>query len=212
MEDGWAAYNPAPMLDALSNLLAPAVLERLTLVLNHVLRAEPVAVERLRPHAGRRLSLALAGWPTLLPPMPPTSWCVTPAGLLEWQGLAPGTASGASSTPASVDADADLRITVDASNPAALLARMLIGDRPAVQVEGDAQLAADVGWLLANLRWDVAADLERVFGPVVAHQVHQAGRALARGLRAALDAAGPLAARVAQVSSDLSSRFGGGRR
>ena len=122
-------------------------------------------------------------------------------------GGAPGGAPGATPPPA------DLRITVDASNPAALLARALAGERPTVQVEGDAVFAADIGWLLQNLRWDVAADLERLFGPLLAHQLHQVGRALARGLRGALDAfaaasSSPWADKLAQISS----RLGPGRR
>ena len=68
------------------------------------------------------------------------------------------------------------RCSVDAANPALLLARMLGGEPPPVQIDGDAQLAGDVNWLLQNLRWDVAADLERLFGPVVAQQLHQVGR------------------------------------
>ena len=59
----------------------------------------------------------------------------------------------------------DLAVQVDASNPALLLARMVGGEAPAVQIDGDAQLAGDVNWLLLNLRWDVAADLERL-GPI----------------------------------------------
>lgn len=163
-------------------MLAPPVLERLTLVLNHVLGSETVATERLQPHAGRALVLRLDGWPALLPPVPPLAWSVTPAGLLEWNGLAP-------------DASAALQVHVDASNPALLFARVLLGERPEVRIEGDAALAADIGWLLANLRWDVAADLERLFGRAVAQQLHQAGRALAGALRSALGAVGPLAER-----------------
>lgn len=196
------------MLDALSNLLAAPVLERLTLVLNHVLGAEPTAMERLRPHAGRSLTLQLTNWPALLPAPPVLAWRVTPAGLMEWGGM-----PGASGTAGTMPPPADLRVTVDASNPAALFARALAGDRPTVQVEGDAAFAADIGWLLQNLRWDVAADLERLFGPVVAHQLHQMGRALARGLRSALDAfaaasSSPWADKLAQISS----RLGPGRR
>jgi ubiquinone biosynthesis protein UbiJ len=193
------------MLDALANLLAPPVLERLTLVLNHVLRAEPVAQARLLGHAGARVTLQLSGWPSLLPPPPLLAWSITPAGLLEWRGL-PG-AGTAGSTEAGTPPTSELRITIDASNPAALVARALAGERPIVQVEGDAVLAADIGWLLDNLRWDVAADLERLFGPAVAHQVHQAGRALARGLRTALDRAAPWAERARAWG-----RFGAGRR
>jgi ubiquinone biosynthesis protein UbiJ len=40
--------------------------------------------------------------------------------------------------------------------------------------------------LLQNLRWDVAADLERLFGPQVAGVLHPVGRMLGQGLRTAL--------------------------
>jgi ubiquinone biosynthesis protein UbiJ len=182
-----AAYNSRAMLDALANLLAPAVLERLTLVLNHVIGAEPAAKARLAPHAGRVLVLELAGWPKLLPAPRGLAWRISPAGLLEWCGL-----------DATADA-AGLTMCVDASNPAAWMAKAIAGvvqgDRPAVQVSGDAQLAAEVGWLLDNVRWDVAAELERTFGPLVGAQLHRAGSALGRGLRAALRALAPLAER-----------------
>ena len=181
MGDGGAAYNRA-MLHSLHDMLAPAVAERLTLVINHVLGGEPVATERLRPHAGRTLALTLAGWPRLLPPPPALAWRVTPAGLLDWCGLH------------GVDAP-DLAVQVD-SNPALLLARMVGGEAPAVQIDGDAQLAGDVNWLLLNLRWDVAADLERLFGPVVAQQLHQVGRTLAAGMRTAIRTAAEIAERL----------------
>lgn len=182
MGDGGAAYNRA-MLHSLHDMLAPAVAERLTLVINHVLGGEPVATERLRPHAGRTLALTLAGWPRLLPPPPALAWRVTPAGLLDWCGLH------------GVDGP-DLAVQVDASNPALLLARMVGGEAPAVQIDGDAQLAGDVNWLLLNLRWDVAADLERLFGPVVAQQLHQVGRTLAAGMRTAIRTAAEIAERL----------------
>ncbi|MBL8289448.1 MAG: hypothetical protein JNL85_15820 [Rubrivivax sp.] len=169
------------MLDALANLLAPPVLERLTLLLNHVLRSEPAASARLAPHSGRTVAVQLSDWPPLLPAPPALAWRVTPAGLLEWCGV-PGADAGASSA-------SDLRIDVDASNPALLLARAMAGERPSVQVDGDAAFAADIGWLIANLRWDIAGDLERLFGPVAAYQLQQLGRWLGRGLRGALDAA-----------------------
>ncbi|MDE1950490.1 MAG: hypothetical protein KGI35_17870, partial [Burkholderiales bacterium] len=90
----------------------------------------------------------------------------------------------------------DLGLRIDASNPAALFARLLAGERPSVAVEGDAQLAGDVNWLLENLRWDVAADLERLFGPVVAQQLHRVGRAVAAALRAALQGVGQVRERL----------------
>ena len=171
------------MLHSIQALLAPALAERLTLVLNHVLGAEAVATERLRPHAGRRVSLALEQWPTLLPPPPRLEWRITPAGLLQWCG----------NEDLGV---AELGLRIDASNPALLFARAMGGQPPAVQIDGDAQLAGDVNWLMQNLRWDVAADLERLFGPVVAQQLHQAGKAVAGGLRAAVKAAADLGERL----------------
>lgn len=164
------------MLQSLESLLAPAVMERLTLVINHVLAGEPVAVERLRPHSGRTLELMVEHWPSLLPAPPVMAFRITPAGLLEWCGLGH-------------DASVDLAVRLDGSNPALLVARALAGDMPPLAVDGNAQLAADVNWLVQNLRWDVAADLERLFGPVAAQQLHRLGRALASALRAAVQGA-----------------------
>lgn len=164
-------------------MFAPAVMERLTLLLNHVLGREPAAVERLRPHAGRVLRLQAEGWPGLLPPPPPMAWRVTPAGLLEWCGL-------------EAPEGADLSVRLDATNPAALAMAALAGQPPAVQVEGDAQFAADVSWLASNLRWDVADDLERLVGPALAQGLQQWGGVVLRGLQAAMSAAGTFAARA----------------
>jgi ubiquinone biosynthesis protein UbiJ len=168
------------MLQALHNLLAPAVMARLTLVINHVRAAEPAAVERLPPHAGRRIELAPQGWPSLLPPPPRLAFVVSPAGLLDWVG-----GDTRTSTPA-VQAAADLTLRFDASNPARLMADALAGATPTVDIDGDAQFATAVNWLLQNLRWDVEGDLERLVGPTVAHPLARLGAALARGLRAAL--------------------------
>lgn len=174
------------MLHSLNALLAPALAERLTLVINHVLGSEAVATERLRVHAGRTLALTLGNWPALLPAPPQLCWRVTPAGLLEWCG-------SAADAPA---APADLALRVDAANPALLIARALAGEQPAVQIDGDAQLAGDVNWLLQNLRWDAAADLERLFGATAAQQLQRLGTAVAGGVRAALKGAAGLSERL----------------
>jgi ubiquinone biosynthesis protein UbiJ len=170
------------MLHALNNLFAPAVMGRTTLVVNHVLASEPVATERLRAHAGRRIEFQPQAWPALLPPLPRLAFRVTPAGLLEWDADGGGEA-------------ADLAVRFDASNPALLAARTLTGETPEVDIDGDARLAADVSWLLQNVRWDIEADLERVLGPAVAHQLFRLGGGLARGVKAAVQAATGLAAR-----------------
>jgi ubiquinone biosynthesis protein UbiJ len=158
------------MLQNLNALLAPALMDRLVLVVNHVLSAEPAAVQRLMPHRGRVLRLELLQLPRLLPAPPPLAFVVTPAGLVEW---------------CREPVDADLRVRLEAANPAALAFQALTGSMPPLAIEGDAQLASDVDWLLKNLRWDVADDLERLFGPTLAHELHRLGSALAAAMRGA---------------------------
>ena len=171
-------------------MLAPAAIERLTLLINHVMGREPVAVERLRPHAGRVLRLHAEGWPAMLPPWPALTFRVTPAGMLEWCGL-------------HGDPQADLEVRVDASNPGRLLIGALAGRQPDVHVQGDARLAGDVNWLLENVRWDLADDLQRLLGPGPAHLLAQAGPAI----RHALAQLGPFAAGLA---NRCASAFGAG--
>jgi ubiquinone biosynthesis protein UbiJ len=168
------------MLHEWTAALLPALHERLTLALNHVLAAEPAAGLRLAPHAGRIIevrpqsaSTPLAAWLPALPVLPPARWRITPAGWLE------ALAADDAGEPALV-----LRVSLAA--PLDLVQRMLAGCAPEVGIEGDAQLAADAAWLVDNLRWDIEADLERLFGPAVAHQVGSSGRAIAAALRALL--------------------------
>lgn len=158
-------------------------MERLTLVVNHVIGSETSATERLKAHAGRSIVLVPQRWPALLPPLPPLAFRVTPAGLLEWAGLA------------GVDAP-DLTLRLDASNPARVALQALAGETPQVQIDGDAQFAGDINWLLVNLRWDVAADLERLFGAGPAQTLYRSGAWLGRGLKTALAQAGAVADRL----------------
>jgi len=171
------------MFNALAASLGNSVAERLTLLVNHVLAAEPVATRRLRAHSGRRLRLQLEGWPALLPPLPDLAFRVTPAGLLEWCG-------------ADAPREVDLQLRLDASNPALLLSRLAAGEQPKVDVQGDAQFAADLSWLMDNLRWDVQDDLERVVGKAPAHEIARIASALAVGLRSALRTLSGWAARA----------------
>lgn len=172
------------MFEQLNLLLAPALMERLVLVVNHVLAREPQAVARLLPHAGRVMRLEPEQLPRLLQPAPPLAFRITPAGLVEW-----------CSDPADQGV-ADLSVRLDASNPAALALQLATGQMPALVIDGDAQFATDVDWLSKNLRWDVADDLQRLFGPAVARQVHGLGSALARGLRSAVQGAVTVAGRM----------------
>ena len=137
------AYN-RKMLHALTQLsatlqglFAPSVMSRVTLLANHVLASEPVATARLLPHAGKSLRVLWSDVPAWLPPAPPMSWSITPAGLLEWRGMA-------------ADA-ADLTLRLDGSRPDRLVSQALAGAAPEAMVDGDAALAADVAWLMQNL-------------------------------------------------------------
>ena len=159
------------MLDAMKALAERSVMERLVLLVNHVIAAEPAAVARLAPHAGRTLHIELAGWPRLLPAVGPFTFRITPAGLVEW--LAAASAVGAP----------DLRVAFDAANPALAVTRFVAGERPQVDVSGDAAFASDVDWLIDNLRWEIEDDLARVVGPGVARQIAKVGGWLEGAIR-----------------------------
>lgn len=180
------------MLHTLQALVAPAVTERLTLLTNHLLQAEPEAQRRLHGHVGKSLRLELEGWPALLPPPPPLSWRVTPAGLLESCG------------PAAAD-PVELRVSVRLAGPLQLAGELLAGRQPPVEVSGDAQFAGEVDWLVQNLRWDMAGDLERLLPPPAAALALQAARTLGGGLRAAVQLLQGLAARGSGRGGDRSA-------
>jgi ubiquinone biosynthesis protein UbiJ len=153
---------PSPLND----LLLPAVRARCVLLANHVLHASPAATARLKPHAGRSLRIEVVGWRGPLPVPPPLSLRITPAGLLD---VLPA---------ALADAAVDLHVRLDGSKPLHTAGRLLAGDMPSVAIEGDAAFAGDVNWVLANVRWDLVADLDRVFGPVIAQGLGTVGARL----------------------------------
>lgn len=178
-----------PDLKALLALtLVDPLVDRSVLVINHVLGAEPEALRRLLPHAGRVMQLELVSLPRILHPPQQLALVVTPAGLVARCDVDPSSGLPNGRRP-------DLTVRVEAGNPAMLALRAIQGDLPGVDIQGDAQLAADVDWLMRNLRWDVERDLERLFGPAVAHEVHKFGRALAQGMRRAVAGASALAGR-----------------
>lgn len=154
---------------AITGLVMPAATARFVLLVNHVLTAAPVAPERLKPHSGRVLRVDVAGWPAMVPPPPPVALRITPAGLFE-------AADAESDT-------ADLRLTLDASQPLEAARRLATGQLPPLNIEGDVGLAADVNWVIANVRWDLAADLERLVGPVLTEGLSRASEQAREALR-----------------------------
>jgi len=171
------------MFHSLSSLLGTAAIERLTLFVNHLLASESIATDRLRAHAGRCMQFHLDGWPALLPPWPALMFRVTPAGLIEWCGEAP------SGEPA-------LRVAIEASNPALALMQAVGGERPKVEVSGDAAFATDLNWLFDNLRWDVQDDLARVVGAAPARELGRVAGGVAAGVREAVRTLGGLVTRA----------------
>ena len=134
--------------------------QRLVLFLNHVVMQEKEAQDRL---ARKKGSVLHVRWGLLAMDL-----LITPGGLLD---------------RASPAAKPDLLISVAADSPAVVLQSVLAGKPPPVKIEGDVQLAAELGWLAENLRWDVEEDLSRVLGDIPAHALADAGRRLLVALK-----------------------------
>ena len=146
----WAAQ-------AVAGLQPPAwvvdeTLNRLVLFLNHVLMSEPEATQRLARQKGQRIELV---WQKMQLQLQ-----ATPAGLFERGQFE----------------SFDLRLTVTEASPLDLLSALARGDKPRVRIEGDVRLAAEVNWLIDNVRWDAEEDLARLIGDAPAHTLAQVGR------------------------------------
>ncbi|MES2360555.1 MAG: hypothetical protein V4646_02000 [Pseudomonadota bacterium] len=134
--------------------------QRLVLFLNHVLMQEKEAQDRLARKKGNVLHVRWGVFAIDL--------LITPAGLFD---------------RASPSAKPDLLVAVAADSPVTVAQSVLAGKPPPVKIEGDVQLAAELGWLAENLRWDVEEDLSRVLGDIPAHALADAGRRLLVGLK-----------------------------
>ena len=162
--------------DLLKSLQPPAWLvhelqHRAVLFLNHVLMREEEARQRLARQKGRVIRLH---WRAI-----EMHLLCTPAGLLD---LAPSPSV------------ADLSLGVSEPSPLELAQSALRGERPAVLIEGDVQLAAEVGWLVEHVRWDAEEDLSGLIGDVAAYKFMQGVHRLADALRRFI-AASPLGGR-----------------
>ncbi|MDP3425278.1 MAG: hypothetical protein Q8S32_16160 [Burkholderiaceae bacterium] len=164
-----------PGLSLLQNLLESAqppdwvideTQNRLVLLLNHVLMQEPQAMDRLRRQQGKSARLVWGRFELTLQ--------ASPAGLLARQPY-PVPAGETAVVP-------DLTITLTQTAVPSLVAAALRGEKPAVRIEGDVQLAAEVAWLSDNVRWDIEEDLSRVLGDAPAHTLLKA----LGGVRAAM--------------------------
>jgi ubiquinone biosynthesis protein UbiJ len=130
---------------------------------NHVLRSAPLALERLRAHAGRTVAFRIG----------PMEMALTVQSTGEVAAAVPG-------------ASEDLRVRLSPF----LVPRLAAGEEAAfgeIEMQGDAQLAQEVSYLARNLRWDFEEDLSKAVGDIAAHRIASAARAFSRwGREAAL--------------------------
>jgi ubiquinone biosynthesis protein UbiJ len=183
-----AAMNTAAPLQFLSDLLGAArdrlgaprlpgwldheIRNRIVLLLNHVLLQHPQARQRLREQQDKVLH---AQWQQLNLRLQ-----VTPAGLF---ALADETRHP------------HLTLRVEDADILQLARQAMWGQRPETHISGDAQLAALVHWLAANVHWDGEADLTRLIGPEAAHHAVGVLRHVRQALQDFVDAVMPLSAR-----------------
>ena len=130
--------------------------------INHVLRSAPLALERLRRHAGRTVAFHVG--PARLAFTVQTTGEVEPA--------LPG-----------VSRDLEVRISPF------LLPRLAAREEAAfrdIEMQGDMELAQEVSFLFRHLTWDVEEDLSRFTGDIAAHRIVAGGRGAARWGREAV--------------------------
>ena len=140
------------------------MLEHLTLsTLNHLLSGADWARDRLRPFAGRHLCLSLPAVQVVL--------------VVD--------ADGYFAASAQADAAADVRIEL---SPAAGM-RMFEGVEGMLRearIEGNAEFAQEIGFVLRNLRWDYEEDLSRLMGDIAARRLSTSAGGFLRWQRDAI--------------------------
>jgi ubiquinone biosynthesis protein UbiJ len=135
----------------------------LSSAVNHVLKSAPLAMERLRKHAGRTAAFHVGPFTVAL--------------TVQTTGQVTAAVPGASR-------DLEVRISPF------LLPRLAAREEAAfreIEMEGDMELAQEVSYLARNLTWDAEEDLSKVVGDVAAHRIFSGAREMAKwGREAAL--------------------------
>ena len=159
--------NPLGFLQSLLGNLRPPewmvdeLQNRVVLFLNHVLMQEPQAQERLKRQKGKPVKVQWGEVHLTL--------AATAAGLLE--------------RPAAGAAAPELTVTLTQTSPLTLAQTVMAGDKPGVDIQGDVQLAAEVAWLVDNVRWDVEEDLARIVGDAAAHTLVRVAGAASQAVK-----------------------------
>lgn len=171
--------------------ISQLALPKLTLLLNHVVSSEPVAMAKLQAHGGRTIDVRWVS--SFSPPvpaflarmLPSGSWApeplrlvITPAGLFEAVEPAVTANLDTSVTPSN-----GLTITVHLSDPLTMARQAMKGERPEVNIEGDASLAEVASWLMKNLRWDIQDDVARWLGNAPAEMLRHVGDSIRHSLQ-----------------------------
>jgi ubiquinone biosynthesis accessory factor UbiJ len=151
--------------------------------INHVLRSAPLALERLRRHAGRTVAFHVG----------PARLAFTVQTTGEVVAAVPGAAQ-------------DLEVSISPF----LLPRIAAREEAAfrdIGMQGDMELAQEVSFLFRHLTWDVEEDLSRITGDIAAHRIVGAARGAARwGSEAALRGAQSLAEYWTEEAGLIASR------
>ncbi len=150
----------------------PSPLVLLPQAINHLLKQEPWAREKLLPYAGKTLKLVVSPFDLSL--------SVTEEGYAEL---------------AKPEAEHAVRIEL----PLSALPQIVMQGRPAamrqMKLEGDADFAHTVSFLVENLRWEVEEDLSKVVGDALAHRMTTDARSFVTQAKAAQE---KLAANIAE--------------
>lgn len=125
--------------------------------LNHLLAQAPWARQRLMPFAGRRAAITVA---TLR-----LDFMISGDGL-----LLPIQDSEGGATASRAPEAAEVLIRLPADTPLLLL-RGIDKVFAAAHVEGAADFASALGFVLQHLEWDYEEDLAHLFGDIVAHRL-----------------------------------------
>jgi ubiquinone biosynthesis protein UbiJ len=128
---------------------------------NHVLRSAPLAMERLRKHAGRTAAFQVGP--------------VTLAFTVQTTGEVTTAIAGASR---------DLTVRISPFLLPRLAAREEAAFRE-IEMQGDMELAHEISYLAQNLTWDVEEDLSKVVGDIAAHRMVAGAKAAHRWAREA---------------------------
>jgi ubiquinone biosynthesis protein UbiJ len=122
---------------------------------NHVLKSAPLAMERLRKHAGRTAAFHVGPFTVAL--------------TVQTTGQVTAAVPGASR---------DLEVRVSPFLLPRLAAREEAAFRE-IEMQGDMELAQEISFLAHNLTWDAEEDLSKVVGDVAAHRLFSGARAIA---------------------------------